>query len=330
MESNNPVNNEYILNELIALLKREVNHSTSSKTFLEAVDEYLNWARYNLSSKSISLINISVKHFVKFRGNINLFQFDVRLADQFLIYLQQTAPKGYRVYFRTLKAMFSKLVEWKIIYENPFAKIKLPKTQKNEIAYLTKEQIIFLCELEKNKTLKQLYLFDFYTGLRLSEITNLTWQDVNLNENYIRIGSEQFTTKTRKVRKVPLCEEARAILESIKPKVFNLNKSNYVFVKENGFAYSQDYISKSFKKLIKQVGFDENLHFHSIRHSTASYLANSGVPIPLIQQILGHSNIQTTMIYTHANFDELKKAVTVFDNNNLQINNSITLLKESI
>lgn len=315
------------INQLLSLLgsylQNESSKNSSTKTFLEAVEDYLDWAKFNLSKKSISLINISVKHFVKFRGNVNLYQFDVRLSDQFLIYLQKTAPKGYRVYFRTLKAMFSKFLEWKLIYENPFAKIKLPKIQKNEIAYLTKEQIIYLTELEKNKTLKQLYLFDFYTGLRLSEVTNLTWQDVNLNENYIQIGSKNFTTKTRKVRKVPLCKEAKSILEAIKPKVFNLNKSNFVFVKENGFAYSQDYISKYFKELIRQAGFDECLHFHSIRHSTASYLANSGVPVPLIQQILGHSNIQTTMIYTHTNFDELKKVVSVFDeskNNLLTIN----------
>jgi site-specific recombinase XerD len=143
---------------------------------------------------------------------------------------------------------------------------------------------------------------------------------VNLKEKFIQIGSENFTTKSRRIRKVPLSIRAIEILESLKPKIFKLDQRNFVFCKSNGFPYSPDCISKGFKKLIRLGGLDDEFHFHSLRHSFASNLISKGVPIFHVSQLLGHSNISTTQIYSHSNLDDLRKAISLIDKTNSQTN----------
>ncbi|MEG8989722.1 site-specific integrase [Ignavibacteria bacterium 4148-Me] len=282
------------------------SNKLNSKSFEEAFNDYLRWAEYNLSSASIRNIKISAKHFLTYRGNVNLNDVNSLFIDNFIIELMKKAPKGYRVYFRTLKAMFQKFVHWNFISKNPFTEVKLPKQQVNEKKFFDNHSFISLISNEKNRKLRLLFLFDFYTGLRLGEIANLKWQDVNLKGKYISVGNENFQTKSRKVRKVPLNDVALSILEELKSMSHN---SSYVFCKSNSFPFTTDYISKRFKKLLRANGYDENYSFHSIRHSTASNLACIGVPIPIIQQILGHSDIKTTMIYTHTNFNDVLSAI---------------------
>lgn len=302
--SNKSFHSEEIKNLLISFL--ENSEIKKDKTFEDAFNQYLSWAKYNLSTSSIRNIKISSKHFLRYRGNITLSEVDTFLIDNFLVELSKKAPKGYRVYYRTLKAMFQKFVQWDFISKNPFRNIKLPKRQINEKKFFDYDEFISLISKEKNKKLRLLFLFDFFTGLRLSEIVNLKWDDINFSRNYITVGNETFQTKSRRIRKVPLNSIAIQILEELK---IYKGISKYVFSKSNSFPFSSDYISKRFKKLLRTNGFDEHYSFHSIRHSTASNLARLGISLPIIQQILGHSDIKTTMIYTHTNFNDTLTAV---------------------
>ena len=298
----------------------ESKQKASDKKFSEAFQIWLSWAEFNLSKKSVDISKIVFKHFLKFRGDLLINQINSLVVDEFIIYLMKRAPKGFSVYFRTVRSMFSKFVAWNFIPENPFAKIKLKRVQRNEQKYLDEKTFYQLIELESNKVLKALFEFDFLTGLRLSEIANLTWQDVNLKENFIQIGSENFTTKSRRIRKVPLCDRAIEILESLKPKVFSIDKPNFIFCKVNGFKYSNDFISKSFKRLVRKAGLDPQIHFHVLRHSFTTNLISKGAPIFHVSQLLGHSNIATTQIYSHSNLDDLKKVILLIDKTNSQTN----------
>lgn len=298
----------------------ESKQKASDKKFSEAFQIWLSWAEFSLSKKSIQLGKIVFKHFLKFFGNRALGEINSLIIDQFLIYLMKRAPKGYAVYFRTIRSIFSKFVAWNFIQENYFLKIKLKKVQQPERKFLSEEEFYRVIEFEKNRTLKLLYELDFLTGLRLSEIANLTWQDVNLKEKFIKIGSENFTTKSRKTRKVPLSNCSIEILNELKPKVFSIDKPNFIFCKANGFPYSPDFISKSFKKLIRSAGFDPQLHFHSLRHSFTSNLVSKGAPIFHVSRLLGHANISTTQIYSHSNLDDLRKAISLIDKTNSQTN----------
>ena len=88
---------------------------------------------------------------------------------------------------------------------------------------------------------------------------------------------------------------------------------DYVFCKENGFPFSGNYVSKTFKNACRAVGIDEGIHLHNLRHSFASNLVQKGVSLYTIKALLGHSSITTTEIYSFLNMDSLKEAIEKFN-----------------
>jgi len=85
--------------------------------------------------------------------------------------------------------------------------------------------------------------------------------------------------------------------------------NSYVFCKSNGCGYTGDYFSRRFKRACRKAGIDEEIHFHCLRHGAATRMIVNGAPVPSVQRIMGHSNIQTTMIYTHPDLESLRDAV---------------------
>jgi len=147
--------------------------------------------------------------------------------------------------------------------------------------------------------------------MRLGEIINLKWKNVNLATKIITVCDEEFITKGRE-------------------KIIPVGNS-YVFCKNNGEKFTGDYISQMFKRACKAAGMDSRIHFHTLRHSFASNLAQKGVSLYTIKELLGHSSISTTEIYSHLNIEALQKAIKTFDEHlpNSQIQNNGSALKDT-
>ena len=182
-----------------------------------------------------------------------------------------------------------------------------------------------------SNVVRDVAVFAFGTGMRLNEIVNLRWKNVNLATRIITVGDEDFTTKGRNQRYIPISDEVFEVLTRIKTPSFILplikgekmkeapsfilpfikeEKINgFVFAKLNGEPFTGDYFSKRFKRACKSAGIDKSIHFHSLRHSFASNLAQKGVNLYTIKELLGHSSITTTEIYSHLNMDSLKEAI---------------------
>jgi site-specific recombinase XerD len=86
-----------------------------------------------------------------------------------------------------------------------------------------------------------------------------------------------------------------------------------VFCKKDGSKYCGNYVSRKFKGACIAAGIEKEIHFHSLRHSFASNLVQNGVPLYTIKELLGHSSISTTEIYSHLNMDSLREAVKKLD-----------------
>jgi integrase/recombinase XerD len=86
-----------------------------------------------------------------------------------------------------------------------------------------------------------------------------------------------------------------------------------VFCKKDGSKYCGNYVSRKFKNACIAAEMNEAIHFHSLRHSFASNLVQKGVPLYTIKELLGHSSISTTEIYSHLNMDSLREAIKKFD-----------------
>jgi integrase/recombinase XerD len=83
--------------------------------------------------------------------------------------------------------------------------------------------------------------------------------------------------------------------------------SKYLFSKKNGKPYTVDYLSKKFKEAVRDLGLDDRLHLHSVRHSAATRWVQNGTNIFAVQKLLGHAQISTTQVYMHSNVEYLRK-----------------------
>ena len=97
------------------------------------------------------------------------------------------------------------------------------------------------------------------------------------------------------------------------PALKKSKRSEYVFTKYNGMRYQHSFSSKKFKQYLRKVGLNEEIHFHSLRHSFASNLVRKGVSLYIVKELLGHSNITTTMMYAHLDNSSLVKAVGMLE-----------------
>jgi len=278
--------------------------------------EYVNYIQSNRSASYLRSVSISNKHLTEFFGlQKPISSIQLKDVESFIIYLKQKVKKGYIVYFRNLKAEFNKAKEWGYIKENYFLKIRLPKRQKTAPAYIINSQLIEICNQLKNPAMKEIVIAAKNTGMRLSEITNLTKQNVNLTTRIITVGDENFTTKSRNQRYIPMSLEVYEILLNKITKKQKDSKSNadYVFCKSDGKKFTEDYVSKKFKQACKAAGIEKSIHFHSLRHSFASNLAQKGISLYIIKELLGHASISTTEIYSHLNIDSLKDAINIVE-----------------
>lgn len=284
-------------------------------------DEYLNLIKNNKSKSYYISVNLAFNHLLDFFGLQKSIQsFQLKDIENFLNHLQQKVKKGYVVYYRNLKAAFNKATEWNYIKENYFAKVKLPKQQKLAPVFVNSDQLSAISYKIKNRLVKDFITIAFYTGMRLDEIVNLRWKNVDLTNRVITVGDEEFCTKGRKQRFIPISDEVYIVLTNrrrIPSFVLSIGKGetffNYIFCKENGEKFTGNYFSKYFKKACKAAGLDYSIHFHSLRHSFASNLVQKGVPLYTIKELLGHSSISTTEIYSHLNMETLREAIKKLD-----------------
>ena len=321
--------------------------NTSAVTLRVFAEEYKSHIQ---SSKSVSYfrsVNTSMNYLLKFFSPQTLINsISLREVESFMIFLQNNVKKGYAVYYKNLKAAFNKAMDWSYVNENYFTKVKLPKRQKLAPVFISSDQLAVITKQIKFDMVRDAAAIGFYTGMRRDEIVNLKWKNVNLDAKIITVGDEEFITKGRKQRFIPICEEAMEILKRRKEgvgggwlevgcgedrshpalqsytgqdevKIYRLSKENngggYVFCKSNGERFTGDYFSRRFKRACKAAGMDKSIHFHSLRHSFASNLAQQGVSLYVIKELLGHSSVSTTEIYSHLNIETLKEAISVLD-----------------
>ena len=297
--------------EKFRLLQQMFNSATKDNrqvTLKEFYDEYVSYAEFNLAPKSVMSVKQSFKPLLIYFSPIRPLD-TIKLIDieKFIREIQKTAPKGYMVYYRTLKAAFNRAKLWGYLSVNEFEKIKLPMIQKIKDDYLNADDVNLIVDKAENDVIKNVIVFAFNTGMRLSEIVFLEWTSINLNKKIITVGSEKFVTKSKKIRYIPINDTVHQLLMGIKPSEKQSKK--YVFGKTASMHYTTDFFSKKFKEAFKKTEIKTDYCFHSLRHGFASRLAQLGVPIVNISKLMGHANISTTMIYSQVNLDDLRRAI---------------------
>lgn len=205
-----------------------------------------------------------------------------------------------------MKAFYNYLEEEELIENNPLNKVKVKfKETKVLPRIIPREQIekllnfMYSYKHEDNKFwLRDVAVVEFFfaTGARVYEISNIKLECINLHSGIIRIMG-----KGGKERYIQIGEPF--ILNLLK-KYYEENKqaieqSGYFFINRNGRRFTEQSIRLMMKKYAGLAGINRNITPHMFRHSFATYLIEEGVDISYVQQILGHSSINTTEIYIH-------------------------------
>ena len=176
-------------------------------------EEYEDYIKKNRSKAYYTSVSISLNHLTDYFGIHNpIGTITLKDAEQFMTNLQQNAKKGYKVYYRNLKAAFNKAKKWEYINSNPFDQITLKKDQKTYPLFIDESTLNTIVKKIENETVKDVVMTAYYTGMRLNEIVNLQWRHVDLDKKMITVGDEVFTTKSRNQRYVPVCEMLEGVL----------------------------------------------------------------------------------------------------------------------
>lgn len=302
--------NNFNIDDLAEKLIEKLTGRLADITLQVFINEHQTFVEKNRAPKTFKNVVLVGKHLLKYFSPLKSIQtISLKDAEQFLDYLKRKAPLGVYNYLRVLKAMFNKGVQWNYLRENVWDKVSLPRVQQGKPTSVTEEQLEIILQNAESEVVKDTVTTAFFTGCRLGELANLTWKDVNLNGNLLTIG-KSYVTKGRKQRYIPIHPKVREILVRRFPKIIKSEK-HFVFCKPNGYPFTGDYFSKRFKRACRKAGIDEGIHFHCLRHGAITKMILNGAPLPAVQKIAGHANIQTTMVYTHPDLQSLKDAINL-------------------
>ncbi len=239
-------------------------------------------------------------------GDIQVAKINQYHIDRFkTLQLKRVSPTTVNVYLRTLRAAFNHAIRWNDIEKNPFKGVDMVRIPERIPLYFKKEEFERIINTIKENWLKDAVLFTLLTGLRRSEMVNLRWDDVDLDNKLIFIESNaSFRTKAGKRRAIPLNDEAIKVLRNR----YIGRECEYVF-SHRGNQLHGEWVSEKFRSYVRKSGLNRKLHFHSLRHTFATWLVKAGVSIYEVQKLLGHSSVTVTQVYSHLASDELHSAV---------------------
>jgi len=191
-----------------------------------------------------------------------------------------------------------------VLGKDPTAGVKRPKKENKIPVVLTKQEIINLIENSSNLKSKLILQTLYSSGLRVSEVVNLKPVDLNFEDNvgWVRSG------KGGKDRMLILSKKLSKKLDK-----FIKKNSDWIYVFSKNKPLTTRNIQKIVQKTAQRAGIDKSVHPHTLRHSFATHLLDKGTDLRKIQELLGHSSIATTQIYTHISHEQLKSIKNPLD-----------------
>ncbi|NVO01524.1 MAG: tyrosine-type recombinase/integrase [Bacteroidetes bacterium] len=237
---------------------------------------------------------------------------DYSIIRSWMVSLMEAAvtPRTIRRKITVLNSFFKFIIKEGVISENPMAKVIVPKASKRLPVFVEQNKMdLLLDEIDfgtgfnsyRDRIIIELL---YYTGMRLSELVNLKEKDIDIYNNSIKVLG-----KRNKERIIPFGGVLKASLNNYiieKEKVVSGEIGNFFLISENGKKIYQKLVYRLVKHYISMVSTMDKKSPHVLRHSFATHLLNNGAELNAIKEILGHSNLSATQIYTHNSIEKLK------------------------
>jgi len=277
----------------------------------ELITKYLDYLKYEkkLSNNTISSYKENLYVFLDSINKKELLKIESSDIKKFLEKENNKSSKTRAHYITVLNNFYTFLINENIINYNPLENIKLPKIEKKLPDYLTIEEVDKLLDIPLNTAYdyrnKAMLETLYATGIRISELINLKVSDIDFNECFIRIMG-----KGSKERIVPfndICKEYLEIYINIyRLELLKQKDNKYIFINNLSKNISRQGFFKILKEICVKQGIKKNVSPHLLRHSFATHLLNNGADLRIIQELLGHSDLATTQIYTEVLNEKLK------------------------
>ena len=281
------------------------------------INDFIDYLRFERRLSKNTIVSYQ-RDLEKYRFFLNLSKIKEILNvsnDQILYFLEflyktQNSSSVSRI-LSTLRTFYKYLVRDGKIQKNPFSSIKNPKQPKKILEILDEQEVKkFLESIPSSSYLelrdKAMFELLYSCGMRVSEIVDLKLSDIDFDEGLIR-----FIGKGNKERITPIGDSAKDCLEKyIRAARYNLErerKSENVFLNRNGQKLTRQGFWKILKKYAGKANVSKNLYPHLFRHSYATHMLERGADLRIVQELLGHSSISTTQIYTNINKKHIKE-----------------------
>lgn len=285
----------------------------NSKELSEFQDYLLNVRRY--SSNTVSSYSFDICDFTKFiRGLGKIFK-DIKVDDvkSWILDLteRQIGKRSIKRKMSSLKSFYAWMYLQKKVDSDPFEYVHSPKATHALPDFFSEKEIDSLLAANEKRTDKlkdrdqALLMLMFASGLRASEVVNLTFNQVDFDNRIMKVSG-----KGNKDRLVPFTNSAKeAMLNYINGLRKDLLKEDtkYIFLNSKGNKMTVRGLEYILDEIEAKTGLYGKIHPHMLRHSFATKMLNRGADLRTIQELLGHSSIETTSIYTHVAYENMKE-----------------------
>lgn len=272
-----------------------------NEDYIREFENYLN-IDLNYSKNTVASYINDLEKFITYYEFSDIIKLNTTNIEKYIKTLEDAAPATVSHNISSLKTFYNYEIKTGKIDSNPMDAIKPPKLGTHLPVYLTIDEIDKILDIEvkdpfssRNKALLELM---YATGLRISEVITLEFKNIDFEDCIVRVMG-----KGNKERIVPINDIAIKYLndyiEDYRPLLIKKNINNYIFLNNHGNMMTRQGVFKIIKNYAEIKGINKNIGPHTLRHTFATHLLENGADLRIIQELLGHSDISTTQIYTH-------------------------------
>ena len=276
------------------------------------LEEYIKYLKYN-KNYSDNTIDSYEEDIIEYLGYLErecLSLYDIKYSDlRFLLDYyndKKLSSTSVRRKISSLKGFYKYLCRNNKCQDNPFSYVALPKKEKKLPQYLHPNEMLEIFDVIDTSTIlglrNRLVMELLYaTGIRVSELVNIQIKDIDLNNKSIMV-----TGKGNKMRMVFFNDVCKKYIDKFINESSIIRKEDYLIINSNGKKITTRSIRLIINKVINETSIIKHIHPHTLRHTFATHLLNNGCDLLTVQELLGHSSISTTGIYTHVTTDHIK------------------------
>ncbi len=285
------------------------------KSFLKYLQYEKRYSQHTITSYHTDLNQF--EKFISFRySDIKIEEADHKIIREWLVFLMEenNNPRSINRKIASLRSYYKFLLKQELIGRDPTLKIRILKSPKNIPQFVKEVDIIRILDEHdyeegfegiRDKLLLELL---YGTGIRMSELINMKENDIDYFEESVKVLG-----KRNKERVIPLSKELIRLIKKYsieKRKIFNTNEIDYIIVTNKGSKCYPMMVYRTVKKYLDIFTTLDKRSPHILRHTFATHLLNKGAELNAVKDLLGHTSLAATQVYTHNSLEKLKK---VFD-----------------